>query len=91
MFQICLNKGFHITFANGWTASVQWGAANYSSNYSLPLSDRGSPVPASSTAEVARWKGDDPLEDLDIGDTVKGYLTADEVLYCLNETAAKKA
>ncbi|GAG44524.1 unnamed protein product, partial [marine sediment metagenome] len=30
---ICNNKGFHVTFKNGWTVSVQFGAGNYCDNY----------------------------------------------------------
>lgn len=26
-------RGFHITFENGWTISVQWGAGTYSDNH----------------------------------------------------------
>jgi len=29
MFRSCRNKGFHMTFENGWTISVQWGRENY--------------------------------------------------------------
>ena len=25
----CSNKGFRMTFPNGWTVSVQWGPGNY--------------------------------------------------------------
>lgn len=38
MFSVTLGKGFHMTFKNGVTASVQWGPGNYcenSSNYNL--------------------------------------------------------
>ena len=33
MFKITYNKGFHITFKNGCTVSVQFGKGNYCSNY----------------------------------------------------------
>jgi hypothetical protein len=32
-FGITECKGFHITFANGWTVSVQFGPGNYGDNY----------------------------------------------------------
>ena len=87
MFEVSRNKGFHMTFANGWTASVQWGSGNYCDNYSIAVSS-GKPVPASNTAEIARWKGDGPMDMIDPDSTVRGRVTADEVLVFLNETAA---
>jgi hypothetical protein len=32
-FNSTSNKGFNMTFANGITASVQWGAGNYCDNH----------------------------------------------------------
>jgi hypothetical protein len=32
MFKITLGKGIHMTFANGWTVSIQWGIGNYCDN-----------------------------------------------------------
>jgi len=32
MFKITRGSGFQMTFGNGWTVSVQWGACTYSSN-----------------------------------------------------------
>ena len=32
-FSITRGKGFHISFENGWTVSVQFGHGNYSDNY----------------------------------------------------------
>ena len=32
-FVSTMRKGFHITFENGLTASVQWGAGNYCDNH----------------------------------------------------------
>ena len=60
MFSITQGKGFTITFANGWTASVQWGAGNYCDNYDLPISStflRGDDV-RSPDAEIAAFSGD---------------------------------
>jgi hypothetical protein len=34
-FSITRAKGVGITFANGWTVSVQWGPGNYCANYVL--------------------------------------------------------
>lgn len=76
MFNITNNKGFHMTFANGWTVSVQWGGGNYSNNYSSGIIT--GEVPASKTAEIAAWKGD-VWHNFDNGQTVNGYVSADDV------------
>jgi hypothetical protein len=81
MFNITAGKGFHITFDNGFTVSVQWGSGNYGDNY-LNFKD---PAPASTTAELAAWGPNGDM--LCIGataDTVLGYLTADQVLTAMN-------
>ena len=31
---VMANKGFHLTFKNGWTVSIQLGCCNYCDNYS---------------------------------------------------------
>lgn len=75
-------KGFHMTFANGFTASVQWGLSNYAD--CLPNGD-------ARTAEVAAWNTPNswfhaPGFDYR-GDDVLGNLTADEVFKFLGEVA----
>jgi len=87
MFKISDNKGFHITFENGYTVSVQFGPGNYSDNYGLSIMDYyGKPVPPSSTAETAlldpsgnfvKYKGDD----------VQARQTPEDVLELLNYAA----
>jgi len=70
-YKITGNKGFHLTFANGVTVSVQWGIGSYGSNHNLLDDDMfekkwfedaksgfHSPVPSASTAEVAVWDKD---------------------------------
>lgn len=40
MFNLCFSsilRGTQFTFKNGYTVSVQWGAANYCSNHSASL------------------------------------------------------
>jgi len=81
-------KGFHITFENGLTASVQWGAGNYCDNHFPKDMDFSCNKDAQSdTAEVAAiYKGDliDANQFLSNGgdccDIVVGYLTPEEVL-----------
>ena len=75
--------GFHMTFANGLTASVQWGYGTYSDN-------RFNDHNESDTAEVAVIGVDGHLlghiEDFlpesveSYDDEVAGYLTSDEVM-----------
>ncbi len=93
MFKITQGKGFHMTFANGWTVSVQWGSGNYCPNHHVLPSDKsergyeamqrklgeaGVPV-----AEVGWWKGSGEME-------VAGYMSPDEVLSLMVELAARK-
>ena len=61
------NNGFHITFENGYTVSVQFGKTCYS--------DQGE-----TTAEVAAWGPDRKWVKLSEYDDVKGWCTPNEVL-----------
>lgn len=66
-FKITGNKGFHITFPNGWTVSVQFGPGNYCENndadFKLP---KASDSWRSKDAEVWCFNGDNhyPKEPL---------------------------
>lgn len=90
-FKITGAKGFHLTFPNGWTASVQWGAGNYCDNYDISFIH----VPAnleSTTAECAAWGPDKKMVDLlDQGDTVIGYQDTTEILAFLNLVASQSS
>jgi len=92
MFDVTRNKGVHITFENGWTVSLQWGAGNYAANRDLSITDTdGKEVPPSATAECAAWHETLGwhcfLEDQD---QVKGHMTPSEVLAFMNEVATKE-
>ena len=93
MFKITECKGFQMTFANGWTVSVQWGIGNLCPNYSArpsewtpsayealqrKLGEVGSPV-----AEAGWWKGSGDMD-------VAGNMSPDEVLALMVELAARK-
>ena len=93
MFKSTHNKGFHMTFKNGFTISVQFGTSSYCSrrNYSSELFPEmkmewvGSP-----DAEIAIWDADG--EWFSFGyDNVKGYCSADEVatwiIFCTAATS----
>ena len=75
--------GFHITFTNGYTVSVQLGKFNYCSNKTIP--DGFVPPVNCRDAEVALVHPDGWLIDLHEkfewwgGDTVNGYTSPDEV------------
>ena len=56
MFSIQDNKGFQISFKNGYTVSVQFGGGNYCANRGCPID--GQPVPKSVTAETALMTAD---------------------------------
>lgn len=91
-FNSTLNKGFNMTFANGITASVQWGTGNYCDNH-FSKDFSFSKEASSDTAEVAAWNesGEWVTNKLcDTCDDVVGYLSPDEVLQFLNSCANYK-
>jgi hypothetical protein len=88
-FAICEQKGFHVTFENGWTVSVQFGGGNYSDNYDHRIGP--GPVPHSATAEVAAWPNGGEMIRLDCGDTVAGWQTPAQVLALMVDIAARPA
>lgn len=79
-FSITQNKGYQMTFENGWTISVQFGKFNYCSrkSFSDPLSDMGSEVVTSPDCEIAIWDKNNVWYDFG-NDQVKGYCSTDEV------------
>ena len=91
MFKTTSNKGFKLTFANGWTASVQWGPGNYCDKR---MNAYGYDAPKkteeweSETAEVAAWDASGKWFDFG-GDTIQGYLSADDVATFINMIAMK--
>lgn len=87
-FVSTMRKGFHITFDNGLSASVQWGAGNYCDNhFPADMDFSFSKDAESNTAEVAVFKGNDFAnideflpEGVDSDGTVAGYLTPEQVV-----------
>ena len=66
------SNGFHMTFANGWTVSVQFGKGNYISN----REHDGKSV----DAEIAAWDSTGEwFRFEDQNDSVKGWVKPDEV------------
>ncbi len=87
--KITHNKGFHITFENGWTVSVQFGVGNYCENYNNDVKEFreiGKVGYASDTAEIWAWDLDTnryPPEPL-------GYQTPEQILKFMNKIKNKK-
>ena len=76
------NTGFQMTFANGWTVSVQWGPNNY-------IADRRC-GDKSVNAEIAAWSENDNWYRFE-NDTVKGWCKPDEVADFMAMIKAKEA
>ncbi len=90
-FKITSKKGFHITFENGWTVSVQFGPGNYCDNYDrfrIGEEDEEAGEAGSSTAECAVWGPDgEMVEYPGWGETVSNRSSAEEVLELLKWAA----
>lgn len=98
-FKITDGKGFHITFANGYTVSIQIGWGNYTENYKrLDWSDlypkelenkKKGIYPETELAETAIL---DPKDDFVNykDESVQGYQTPEEVLETLNYASKLK-
>jgi len=87
MFSITDGKGFHITFENGVTVSVQFGAGNYCSTNSknIPYTELNTKC---EDAEVAVWDNTgawitSEYTNADYDDVI-GYQTPEDVLKILN-------
>lgn len=95
-FRITEGKGFQMTFANGWTVSVQFGPYNYTSNRDLnPRSGesyiramRDAGEQGSPDAEIAAWDSNGVWYDFG-NDKVKGWVKADEVAAFIQMIANK--
>lgn len=75
------HKGFHMTFENGWTVSVQFGKNNYASNKQN--------TDESHDAEIAAWDKDGNWYRFNNGDDVFGYEKTDDVAEFIAMIAAK--
>jgi len=75
-------KGFHLTFENGLTISVQWGYGNYCSNKSYRWGEEEVLAKEgffdATTAEIAVWDESGTWMRFE-HDQVKGWVTSDEV------------
>lgn len=83
MFKTCQNKGFQITFENGWTVSVQFGPGNYCEGYPHNILKYDEPQKNefwnSPNAEIAAWDRDKQWYNFPNQDQVQGYQTPKQV------------
>lgn len=89
-FKSTHNRGFQMTFANGWTISVQWGQGNYCDNRNLDGNPFGMQPNGfdSTTAEIAIWDNNDNRHCHYFGsDEVKGFCKTDEVAYWIERVS----
>jgi hypothetical protein len=86
MFNINSEKGFQITFENGWTVSVQFGPGNYCHNQDHEMGptklNYDKAKPDCPNAEVAAFASHDHWYTFskDKNDTVKGWVTPEELV-----------
>jgi hypothetical protein len=97
-FGVSQGKGFHMTFSNGWTVSVQWGPGNYCSNHNVEfeawmdkLRKKREVNLEADSAEVAAWNGNGCWYKWGEYQSVKGWLKPDDVLAFMNTIAALPA
>jgi hypothetical protein len=75
------NKGFHLTFNNGLTISVQIGVGNYCNNQNHSLDydfEQKQAITKCDNAEIAIWDNNNVWFKFD-NDTVKGWVNTEEV------------
>lgn len=92
-FRVIGGRGFQITFANGCTASVMFGPANYCERRSLMAGFQGNLESHDSPdAEVAAWdrEGRMLIDPMSNGDEVVGHLSPDKVLAFMAAVAAHR-
>jgi hypothetical protein len=72
-------QGFTMTFANGWTISVQTGLYNYHDKRGFPFIEKPRLAKATPNAEIAVWHRDEPMVKWPTGDTVLGWVSPDTI------------
>jgi len=81
MIKIIENKGFQMTFSNGWTVSVLFGKHDCSNNIKFA-------EVSANTAEVSAWDKDDNWYKFDCERS--GWKTPNEVQAFINMIALKE-
>lgn len=93
-FRITSGRGFHITFENGWTVSVQFGPGNYCENRRMQVGedDARAGKQGSMDAETAVWGPDGEMVTREgDGDTVRGWQSPERVLELLTWASQQPA
>ena len=88
MFTSTYNRGFHLTFENGITISVQFGTGNYCERrdfHSTMDVDLKNTTTKSKDAEIAIWDAASQFKFE--SDTVKGWCSTDEVAEWIHKAA----
>lgn len=83
MFKTTMNKGFHMTFDNGITISVQWGLGNYCESGRLGGlwgDESKQQVWSSADAEIAIWDEHNDWITADVAEMVGMRRPNDEVI-----------
>jgi hypothetical protein len=94
MFKITDGKGFHITFENGYTVSVQWGCNNYCDNRDAGEREDNPKLGKNgcANADVMAWSGKTVFDGgrVQLGENEPniGWQSPAEVLAILNRIAA---
>ncbi len=90
-FRITEGKGFHISFENGYTVSVQFGKYNYCENRDRRDDAAKHGEEGSCNAETAVWGPEGNLLYInpDDSDSVQGWQTPEQVLKTLNWAASQ--
>lgn len=85
-YELNYQRGFRLTFANGWTVSVVWGPGAYGSNYDADFDGMREKAYTADEAEVWAWneagdhKPDQPL----------GYQSPDDLAAFIAKVQRKK-
>ena len=88
-------RGFHLTFDNNWTISVQFSGGHYCDNkeehwnFAQNQIAKGDSV-RSSNAEIAVWRKNGGLILLE-HDNVRGWCTANEVAQVIHKVSTAKS
>ena len=89
-FVSTMNKGFQMSFPNGWTISVQWGPGNYCQNQSAAsmFESAGREFYESRDAEIGVWMTGKSVMEFPM--QVQGWLSANEVAAEVAAVAARE-